>query len=273
MTDGRRRAAVFGSWAAVSLVYLFLYAPVFTIAAFSVNDSALQTLPWAGFTSGWYRSMIDNPAIIDAIGTSLVVSGGAVLVGLIVGTYFAVLLHHRLSGSIAAIVEGVLMIPVLLPGIVLGLALAIWFGEFLPVSGIPRVILGHATFVTPLIMIIVLTRLRSIDPTYEQASMDLGANRWRTFWNVTLPDLRTALFGAGLLGFTLSFDEIIVTFFLADGATTLPVHVWNQTRFGFTPEINAVFTVIGGISLAGILAAAVVLKSDFRRAIGGSSSA
>jgi spermidine/putrescine transport system permease protein len=107
-----------------------------------------------------------------------------------------------------------------------------------------------------------LSRLRQLDPSYAQASMDLGANQIRTFIHVVLPMIRSALIGAGLLGFTLSFDEIIVTFFLAGVQPTLPVHVWNQLRFGFTPSINAVFTCIGVFSLLLVLLATRILRSS-----------
>jgi ABC-type spermidine/putrescine transport system permease subunit II len=152
---------------------------------------------------------------------------------------------------------------------VLGLSLAITFDAFGVSLGMPAVMVGHATFVTPVVMLIVLSRLRRIDPTYRQASMDLGAGRIRTFWHITLPQIRTALVVACLLGFTLSFDEIIVTFFLAGPSPTLPVFVWNQIRFGFTPEINAIFSCIGVASFVIVVVATQILRRDLRRSTTG----
>jgi spermidine/putrescine transport system permease protein len=114
----------------------------------------------------------------------------------------------------------------------------------------------------PVIMLIVLARLQRLDPSLEQASMDLGANRWRTFAHVTLPLIRSALIGGALLGFTLSLDEVIVTLFLTGVEPTLPVYVWNQMRFGFTPTVNAIFTCIGVFSLMMILVATRLLRTD-----------
>ena len=128
--------------------------------------------------------------------------------------------------------------------------------------GLQTVVIGHLTFTAPIVTLLVLTRLNRIDPSLAQASMDLGANAWRTFWNVTWPQVRTAVFAACLLALTLSFDEVIVTFFLVGTQPTLPVFIWAQTRFGFTPEINAVVTIIGAISITLIVVATRVLERD-----------
>jgi ABC-type spermidine/putrescine transport system permease subunit II len=155
-------------------------------------------------------------------------------------------------------------VPVVLPGVVLGISLLVVFRSIDLKPGFLAIVIGHATFVTPIIMFVVLTRLRTMDPALEHASMDLGAGRIRTFLNVTLPQLRVALLAGALLGFTISFDEIIVTFFLAGVDVTLPVYVWNQLRFGFTPEINAIFTLIGSASIVLIVAGTTLLTGTLR---------
>lgn len=160
------------------------------------------------------------------------------------------------------VVQTLMTLPVLLPGVVLGVALAITFRAIGLQFGLVSVVLGHATFVAPVMMLVVLARLNRLDPNLVQASMDCGAGHLRTFWHVVLPQIRTALFAAALLGFTLSFDEVIVTFFLTGEQPTLPVYIWNQVRFGFTPEINAVFTLIGVVSLVIVVIATRILRSD-----------
>jgi ABC-type spermidine/putrescine transport system permease subunit II len=132
-------------------------------------------------------------------------------------------------------------------------------------TGFWTIVIGHTAFITPLVMFLVLQRLRVADPSLEQASFDLGAGRIATFWHVTLPGIRAALVAAALLGFTMSMDEIAVTFFLAGTEPTLPVYVWGLVRFGFSPEVNAAFTLIGGGSLTCIALAGIILWFNARK--------
>jgi ABC-type spermidine/putrescine transport system permease subunit II len=248
----------------IGLLYLFLYAPLLVIALFSFNDSEVQTLPFSGFTTRWYDGMAENEALKEAAFYSFKVTLLAVVIGVIFGTAFALLVHRVLGPRTKGLVQGVLAVPVVLPGVVLGISLLVVFRSIDLKPGFLAIVIGHATFVTPIIMFVVLTRLRTMDPTLEHASMDLGAGRIKTFINVTLPQLRVALLAAALLGFTISFDEIIVTFFLAGVDITLPVYVWNQLRFGFTPEINAIFTLIGIASIVLIVAGTALLTGTLR---------
>lgn len=261
---GIRRAL---AWVGFAAVYAFLYAPLLAIAAFSFNDSTVQSFPYAGFTTRWYEEMANSEPIRDALVRSLTVSLGAVAIAAIAGTAFALIFTHvRIRG--AGLLQGALAIPVLLPGVVLGVSFAILFREAGMEAGLRNVLLGHASFVTPVVMLIIYTRLKRLDPAYAQASMDLGANSLRTFWHVVLPQIRTALVGACLLGFTLSFDEIIITFFLTGNEPTLPVYVWNQLRFGFTPSVNAIFTCIALFSLVVITLATRLLRRGGARDAG-----
>lgn len=249
------------AWCAFVVPYLILYLPLLVIVFFSFNDSDAQSLPLAGFTTRWYEGLWSNTAIIDAIKRTLLVGISAVGIGAVVGTYFALVFSRARSRSMT-VVQTLMTLPVLLPGVVLGVALAITFRAIGLQFGLVSVVLGHATFVAPVMMLVVLARLNRLDPNLVQASMDCGAGHLRTFWHVVLPQIRTALFAAALLGFTLSFDEVIVTFFLTGEQPTLPVYIWNQVRFGFTPEINAVFTLIGVVSLVIVVIATRILRSD-----------
>ena len=254
-TRARRALA----WVLFSIPYGFLYLPLVTVAVFSFNDSKIPSLPFVGFTTRWYEALLRDEKIIDALERSLTVAGITVAIAIVVGTGFALIfVHTRMRAS--ALLQGGLALPVALPGIVLGISLVITFQLADIGPGIHRVIIGHLVFVMPVVMLVVLSRLRQLDPSYEQASMDLGANRVRTFLYIVLPMIRSALIGGGILGFTLSFDEIIVTFFLSGVQPTLPVHVWNQLRFGFTPSVNAVFTCIGVFSLVLVLVASRILR-------------
>jgi spermidine/putrescine transport system permease protein len=169
----------------------------------------------------------------------------------------------RVRGS--AVIQALLASPLVAPGMVLGISFLVVFHSAKIEPGFWTIIAGHICFITPLIMFILLQRLKTSDPSLEQASMDCGAGSIRTFWHVTLPGLRVALLAGCLLGFTLSMDEIAVTFFLAGTEPTLPVYVWGLLRFGFTPEVNAAFTLIAGGSLLLIGVAGVLLFFSGRR--------
>lgn len=238
--------------AAVLLPYLFLYAPLLITLVFSFNDSRVQTFPLSGFTLQWYRELWANSALAEAFQRTLFVALSAVALGTVVGVAFAMILAYRVRG-LANLLQLLLAVPVAIPGIVLGISLAI-VAQFVGMpQGIGRVVVGHVSFVMPVIMLIVLTRLKALDPSYVEASLDLGATRLQTLVHVLLPMIRSAIVGGALLGFTLSVDEVIVTLFLTGTEPTLPVYVWNQMRFGFTPTINAIFTLIGTVSVVFVL--------------------
>lgn len=249
---------------AVIAVYVFLYAPMIITALFSVNDSSLQTLPYAGFTTKWFTALFADEAMVNAIKYSLKVAFVAVAISACAALGFSLILHRmRLRGK--AIIEALLASPLVAPGMVLGISLLVIFHSAKIEPGFWTIVAGHASFITPLIMFILLQRLKTSDPSLEQASMDCGAGSIRTFWHVTLPGLRVALIAGCLLGFTLSMDEIAVTFFLAGTEPTLPVYVWGLLRFGFTPEVNAAFTLIAGGSLLLIGVAGLLLFFSGRR--------
>jgi ABC-type spermidine/putrescine transport system permease subunit II len=245
-------------------VFAFLYAPLITTALFSFNGSQVQTWPMDGFTLQWYGDLLSDGAMITAVLYSLRVALVAVLVSAVAGFTFA-LIAQRLQFSGKKVLDAVLAIPLVAPGMVLGISLLVVFNLAEIPTGFITIVIGHAAFITPLVMFVLQQRLKTMDPSIEHASMDLGAGRIKTFWHVTLPGVRVSLLAACLLGFTLSMDEIAVSFFLAGTQPTLPVYVWGLLRFGFTPEVNAVFTLIGAFSLLLIGGAVVLLLTTARR--------
>ena len=240
------------SYGYLTVAFLFLYLPLFLIALFSLNTSTVQALPIKGLSFHWYQQLSNSPELITAFKRSLLVGAGAVAMSVFFGTVFALIFAYRKPRG-AAILQGALTLPFLLPGVILGLALAILFREVGVPFGVVAIVIGHTTFITPIVMGVLLTRLRQMDPSIVHAAMDLGASPARTFVGIVAPQLRTALIGSCLLGFTLSFDEVLVTFFLAGNQPTLPVYVYNQLRFGFTPTINALFTCITVVSVTLLL--------------------
>jgi ABC-type spermidine/putrescine transport system permease subunit II len=248
----------------VLAVYVFLYAPMIITALFSVNDSRIQTLPYGGFTTKWYTALFADEAMVNAIEYSLKVAFVAVIISACAALGLSLILHRmRLRGR--AVIQALLASPLVAPGMVLGISLLVVFHEAKIEPGFWTIVAGHVSFITPLIMFILLQRLKTSDPSLEQASMDCGAGSLRTFWHVTLPGVRVPLIAGCLLGFTLSMDEIAVTFFLAGTEPTLPVYVWGLLRFGFTPEVNAAFTLIAGGSLLLLGIAGVLLFFSGRR--------
>jgi ABC-type spermidine/putrescine transport system permease subunit II len=245
---------------AVACVYLFLYAPPIVTAIFSFNSSSIQTLPFGHATLRWYRALLNDPQMQAAIFYSLKIALSAVGIAAVFGVAFALLIH-RVKFPGRNVFQALLASPLVTPGMVLGISLLVVFHSVSVAPGFLTIVVGHASFVTPLVTFIVLQRLRTSDPSLEQASMDSGAGPLRTFWHVTLPGIRIPLIAACLLGFTLSMDEITVTFFLAGIQGTLPVYVWGLLRFGFTPQVNAAFTIIGGGSLLLIVIATALLVS------------
>jgi spermidine/putrescine transport system permease protein len=222
------------------------------ITVFSFNNSKVQTLPLQGFTLRWYAELIGDTALVEAFQRTLIVACVTVFIAAVVGVLFAIVFAYMRVFASTAMQIG-LAVPVAIPGIVLGISIVIAAQLINIKPGLWRVIIGHCTFVMPVMMLIVLNRLRRLDPSYVEAFLDLGATHWITFRNVLFPMIQSALIGGALLGFTLSVDEVIVTLFLSGIQPTLPVHVWNQMRFGFTPSVNAIFTLIGVASLILIL--------------------
>jgi ABC-type spermidine/putrescine transport system permease subunit II len=244
-------------WCFVLGVYAFLYAPILVMAAFSFNDGRALTLPFAGFSTRWYEALAEDNQMQDALLYSLRVAVVAVALSCAFGLCFALLFRRRGFRGVG-VAKALVVVPLALPGVMLGISLLVLFRNLDIANGFFTIVAGHVAFITPIVTFIVLQRLESMDSTLEDASNDLGGGPLQTFWHVTLPASRLALTAAALLGFTISFDEVTVSLFLAGTDATLPVHVWGLLRFGFTPEVNAVFTVIAVVSIVLIGAAAAL---------------
>ncbi|MGO7133524.1 ABC transporter permease subunit [Rhizobium leguminosarum] len=227
-----------------AMVIAFLYAPLLLMVVFSFGGSTLQAFPITEFTTRWYRDLADNTALLAAAQRSVIVAICVIAISTTVGTGFALVLHYqRLRGARA--IEMLLTLPLAMPGVVLGVVMVLGTEMVAIPSGLIRAVIGQSSFVMPVTMMLVLARLRRLDPSLMEASLDLGADRVRSFAFVLFPLVRGAIVSGALLGLTLSADEVMVTLFLAGPQQTLPIWVFNQMRFGFTPSINAVFTILG----------------------------
>jgi len=237
----------------------FLYFPVLVLIVFSFNDNRSTTLPLKGFTWKWYEAFLANNDMLGAIQNSLFVAFVATGITVIVGTAGAFALDRvNFPGKTAF--RRVILLPIALPGIITGISMLNLFKMMgFPLS-LETVILGHSTALVSIVVTQVFARLQRFNRRLEEASADVGARPWQTFWYVTLPNIRSAIIGSALLSFTLSFDEIPVTFFLTGRDNTLPMYIYSTLRKGITPQINAVGTIIIVVSLILIVLSVYLLR-------------
>ena len=242
-------------------VLAFLYTPIATLIVFSFNSNAITRLPLEDFTLDWYAKALSNEDLMTALWNSVVVGLAAVAICLAIGIPTALALdRYDFPGK--TVFRRLVILPITLPGLITGVSMLTFFRSVGVDLGIWTVIVGHGTALTAIVVTNVFARLQRFDRRIEEASADLGATRWQTFRYVTLPNIRSALIGSSLISFTLSFDEIPVTFFLTGRDNTLPMYIWSVIRRGITPEINAIGTIIVVVSIVLILISVFLMYND-----------
>jgi spermidine/putrescine transport system permease protein len=235
-----------GGWGlsiTTAAVYLFLYAPIFVLMVYSFNRSRLSA-HWMGFTGEWYAVLWRDEQIFQSLENSLVVAAGVTLACVVFGTMSALVfaLPHRRA---RALLDGVVYLPLVIPEIVVAVATVIFFSLLTLKLSLWTIIIAHITFCISYVIIVVGARLTGMDRSLQEAALDLGANEWTTFFRVTLPIAAPAILSAALLVFTTSFDDYLITSFVAGvRSTTLPLEIYSRLKRGITPEINAISTVI-----------------------------
>jgi spermidine/putrescine transport system permease protein len=245
-----RRAPLLGAYTV--FVYAFLYFPIAVLIVYSFSGSGVGGFPPRGWTLGWYRQLFADAALWDSVLNSLIVALLAVLIALGLGLPAALALD-RVEFPGKALFRRLVLLPLILPGIITGLSLLMLFSGLGINLSLVTITLGHGTALISVATTEIFAGLQKLDRAQEEASLDLGANYFRTFWRVTLPNLRVPLAAAALLIFTLSLDEIAVSFFLIGRENTLPLEIWSRLRQGITPEINAVSTLILLFSIGTLL--------------------
>jgi spermidine/putrescine transport system permease protein len=235
-----------------AVVFAFLYLPIIVLVVYSFNGQGVGGFPPHDFTLNWYRLLFQDDAIWSSVLNSVLVALASVLIALALGIPAGLALD-RATFPGKGIFRRLVLLPLVLPGIITGLSLLMLFRETDLKLSLITVILGHGTALISVATTEVFAGLQKLDRTQEEASLDLGANYLQTFWRVTLPNLKLSIIGAALLIFTLSMDEIAVSFFLIGRDNTLPLEIWGRLRRGITPEINAVSTIIFVFSLCAIL--------------------
>lgn len=234
-----------------SLVVIFLWAPVILVIIFSFSTNKFG-LKWEGFTVKWYGELIRNDAVKDALLRSLSIATITVIVSSIIGTITAYGLY-KLHFKGKKFLRTSILLPIVFPSVVTGAALLIFFTRFIHIPlGLPSIIIAHIVFSSPLAVFVVLGRMQRMDWSWEEAAMDLGATRTRTFIRVILPRLMPAIVAAAMLIFPWSFDDFVITYFVAGvGSTTLPIYVFSQMRFGATPVLNTIGTLFVVVTILG----------------------
>jgi putative spermidine/putrescine transport system permease protein/spermidine/putrescine transport system permease protein len=236
-----------------AFVIVVLYGPLLVAIFFSFFAYQNNAIQWDSFSFAAYSLLAQDEGIVEAVINTLYVGVIAVCLALVLGTALA--FHYNGSKSrFRELLQLVIFLPFLMPPIITGLSLLIFFREVNIPRSLATVIVGHTVFVLAVVYRIVLARLQTLKASLVEASLDLGASRWQTFRYVLMPMLMPAIGSAGILAFALSFDETLITLLVTGTDSTLPMRLWAMMRMGFTPDINALVAII----LAGTTIVALV---------------
>jgi len=252
-----------GSWAVV--IYIFLFAPILTLVLFSFNANQYGTFPFTGWTMHWYGQVFHDYQIKDALFTTLRISAEVTAIATFVGTAAAFpLVRSRLPFRSGVRIG--MTLPIMIPGLLIGVSLLVLLTDVFHMQlNEQTAVIGQAVYTTPFVVLLVAARLQGFDPALERAASDLGANTYRRLRYVVLPLIMPAIFAGALFAFTLSLDEFIITLFLIGAHNTLPIYIYTQVKFGITPEVNALATLLLLASLV-LIAFAFALPLVLRRA-------
>ena len=254
--------SLLGGWAV--FVYVFLFAPIALLVLFSFNANRFGTFPFTGWTLHWYGQVFADYQIKDALYTTLRVAAEVTVISTFVGTAAAFpLVRSRLPFRSG--VRIAMTLPIMIPGLLIGVSLLVLLTSVFHLQLSPQTaVIGQSVFTTPFVLLLVAARLQGFDPSLERAAGDLGANTFNRLRYVVLPLIMPAVFAGALFAFTLSLDEFIITLFLIGGHNTLPIYIYTQVKFGITPEVNALASLLLGASLL-LIALAFTLPVLVRR--------
>jgi spermidine/putrescine transport system permease protein len=246
----------------MGLLFAFLYLPIVVLVALSFNASGLPTA-WGGFSLQWYRDLVGNDELLEAIRNSLIIAGFVTAIATVLGTLLAIGLQRTVRSRV---LDSVLFLPAVIPDIVLAIGLLSFFNLLRFTLGLHTIVIAHVVFDMIFVAAIVRTRLAYFDRRIEEAAADLGANPVTTFLLVTLPAILPGVIAGALVAFTLSIDEFVIAFFNSGPTSvTFPIRVYAMIRFGVTPVINAVAAIVMVLSLATILIALTLTRPKGER--------
>lgn len=244
-----------------ALIYGFLYLPIIVLILFSFDDSRMA-VHWTGFTLKWYQKLFTDESLISALINSIIVALSAVTISGIMGTMAAVGLSRQHFAGKGAY-RGLLMLPILIPEIAMAVAALILFVALGVSLSLSTIVVSHIVFCVAYVTLTVMGRLEGMDQRLEEAAQDLGASPLMAFFRVTLPLLMPGIVAGCLLAFVLSLDDFVITQFTAGvGSTTLPLRIYSLVKFGVSPEINALSTLMIFVTVAITLAAEAIRRKE-----------
>ena len=233
----------------MAATFVFLYLPLFTLMAYSFNDSR-RNIVWRGFSTKYYEKLFQNDELMIAFGNSLTIAFFSTIISLILGAMVAILLW-RFKFRFKPLYEGTMALPIVIPEICMGVAMLAFFARVGWPNDLPwpinlgNIIIAHISFTFPFVAVIVRARLAGFNKEEEEAARDLGASDWQVYRDIVIPYMKPGLLAGALLAFTLSLDDFVITFFTSGPETvTFPVKVYSMVRFSVTPEVNAASTVL-----------------------------
>lgn len=260
----------FLSWA-LWFGYAFLYVPIVLLILYSFNESRLVTV-WGGFSTKWYAELLHNDQLLSAAWLSLEVAAMSATVAVVLGTIAGLALARfgRFRGR--TLFGGMITAPLVMPDVITGLSLLLLFVALEQLIGWPdgrgvtTITIAHTTFTMAYVAVIIQSRLVSLDESLEEAAMDLGARPAKVFFVITLPIIAPAIVSGWLLAFTLSLDDVVVASFVSGpGSTTLPMVIFSSVKFGISPQINALATLMVTVVSVGIFIASLIINRQERQ--------
>ena len=258
-------------WTVLALGYAFLYLPILLLIVYSFNSSRLATV-WAGFSTKWYGELLRDRQILEAAWVSLRIAFWTATAATAIGTLGAMVMtrFRRFPGK--TVFGALITAPLVMPEVIIGLSILLMLVSAgaalgIPSKGMVAIWIAHVTLTVSFVTVVVSSRLQDLDKSLEEAAMDLGANRLKVFFLITLPIIAPALVSGWLLAFTLSLDDVVIASFVAGpDSTTLPIKVFSSVRLGVSPKINALATLmIMLVSVAAVIGWWLMFREDRRR--------
>lgn len=258
-------------WAVLALGYAFLYLPILLLVVYSFNSSRLATV-WAGFSTKWYGELLRDRQILEAAWVSIRIAFWTATAATVVGTLGAMVMTRFRSFPGKTVFGALITAPLVMPEVIIGLSILLMLVSAgaalgIPSKGMVAIWIAHVTLTVSFVTVVVSSRLQELDKSLEEAAMDLGANRVKVFFLITLPIIAPALMSGWLLAFTLSLDDVVIASFVAGpDSTTLPIKVFSSVRLGVSPKINALATLmIMAVSVAAVVGWWLMFREEQRR--------
>ena len=245
----------------LAIILIFMYLPILIVIIYSFNENKLTAI-WSGFSLKWYTELLKDKDLMEALKNSLILGVLSCFCAGVIGTIGAVGMA-RMNYKTKGIMEYVSMLPIMIPEIILGMVFLAFFSAISLQFGMTTLVIAHTTFCIPYIYMMVKARLVGMDPTLLEAARDLGASEIRAFWDITLPLIMPAVASGSLLAFAMSFDDVVISVLVTNSRiNTLPIKVFSRIKFGVSPEINALSTIMLSVTLIIILSVVRINKKN-----------